>query len=463
MEKKRIIIAGIGIFSLLAFILLLQFGNQEVMPEESIKEVIQIESMLQTQGIKSTTSFYPRFKHATVEFYYQYDDCAMTMDQVLLQFPAFTLTTQEKRSNPDEKIRDSITQAQLPILLIKGSADIFDLRGNYVSSNDRYEYVINGLSACSQRLLQHSLCSASFDQPGFCQNISYQRQVEAISSLQEDVLCYESCITDIVIDGVLVTQYRQGPPCDPKPGYREGLTQMVVRACSDSSVCGEQTDDVACCRKGQCVFQGQCMETFSTTDVNLDGQPETCMYLNGTSLWVDPDVSQNLCTISQNSWHDCVESSCSFGIDTADSRENGFCCGDDSDEENAMCAGSICKTQSRFGEVCCAQDSCSYNEECYAQGCHTLKLETQEIVTAYCEKGFWKDLDEEYCVQCLGNDRWSGLVCCGDDHEEGSHPTRFTYTTDGATNVVFYDFCTNDKSSCVMPNTQSEFQFKTGE
>ena len=450
----------IGIFAGGTLLLMLLIGLI-IIPEEKKGEqnVILIEQIASVQGILSTTSYYPRYENPTVYFFFEDKACGQSIKNALRPFRESFENLVIRKTDLLSELADITVPAsvEIPFIVIRGNADIYDIKGSFVQSRDSYVRILSGKAACSEKIVQETLCSSLSKKPELCNQILYARRAVEITELHPaDSLCYSSCLSDIVDEGVMITSYRQGPPCERVAEYVPGRSIIKGREC-DGITCESSVVDKACCYQDQCVFASSCYDAFTLTDLNADGNNELCMSDDKIALWTNPDISQPICERAGMTWIDCTQGSCKYGIDDYDEKENGLCCGDDANEQALFCKGTLCQTASNSSMMCCPQDSCVYGSVCYAQGCNELSLQNGLKIQSYCENGVWKDLDESHCEECIGKNAWSGVICCGDDDGEGKYPVRFSYNDDNQTKVLFNEFCTNSPDSCIMPAKESEY------
>jgi hypothetical protein len=458
--EKRYIFIGMGII-LLVLSLILLFIPQEKISEETLVEIQEAEISLEENKIIDIANIHPKYENIQLEYYYKYDYCSDTIEKADKFFDSVEIIKNEKIKRIDKSILeklnlDSEENINLPIVIFKGNADLYDSENNYVNSED-FKVIISGFSACSEKILIYNLCSYLKESPELCSELSFQEQYKTTDkSMPSDFICYESCNIRYNSGGMTINQFWQGPPCNRAKEYIEGESKVINNQCYGKNSCKSKEKDLGCCLESQCVNDGKCHKPLTALDVDSDGQEEVCVNINNLGFWVNADVDKEVCSANFK-WFDCVDNECKQGIDNYDKKENGLCCGDDKNEQATKCEGKICDIENSEDLACCSENSCVYNGQCYQSGCIQLKLNSQEEVNVYCDNGRWVDLDDNYCSKCLGKKAWSGLVCCGDDKGEGRYPTRFVFNNENGANIISYDFCTNNKNNCVFPEGDKDF------
>ena len=221
----------------------------------------------------------------------------------------------------------------LPIVILEGSADIYDSENTYINSEESFKTIIGGVGACSENILINNLCRYLNDYLDICNESSFKEESENLVRTRPlDYACYESCNIIYNLDGVLVNQYWQGPPCERVRGYIEDESKVINSQCYGKNSCKSQDDDLGCCLQSQCVNDGRCYDSLTALDTDSDGQKEVCVNINNSGVWVNADIGKEICNANFK-WFDCTGNECKQGVDNYDNKENGLCCGDDKKEE----------------------------------------------------------------------------------------------------------------------------------
>jgi hypothetical protein len=476
MKKKHILIGIICIITLM--LIFFKFREKET-PMEILKLVEESESSLEKRGITNIGIInFPKYKKIEMEFYYENIYCLDKLEEVMKIFRGYKksqnsnnlvmlkVTKDVNKLNKKElnKLKSLVNNIEFPVILFNGSAEIYDADNNYIKTVDSFTTLISGIGACSEKSLIFNICRYLKKPAKFCNRYSFPIKSSNMTEIKipNDKQCYDCCYIEYNDDNNrIINQYWCGPPCNRVGWYIEGESRIINKQCYSQDSCISDINDQACCNKNQCVDDGKCYPPLSTRDVDSNGQRELCISIDDYGRWVNPDISNFSCSYAGFNWFDCSPSSeCKKGINNYDEESKGLCCGDDKNEYFTECKGDICDSKDNNSDsACCDENECVYKGECYQSGCTTIKLNSGKIKRAFCEgtTNKWIDLDKDYCEECLGKKAWSGLVCCGDDVDEGKYYSRFIFHNKEGTQIIGYDACTNKKSNCIHPNINKSF------
>ena len=222
MEKKHII-AGIAIFLAVLASFSLLFFSKEKISEEDLMKIQEAQISLEEGRIVTIAGIHPKYGNIQLEYYYRDDYCADVMGRVAKLFDSIEIIQTKKNKRIEgyilEKLNlDSEENISLPIAVLKGDADIYDFKNNYLNS-ENFKTIINGFSACSEKILIYNLCKYSKEQTDLCSDFSFEyKRKDLDKSKPSDFVCYESCNVEYISDGNLITQYWRGPPCSRGKG-----------------------------------------------------------------------------------------------------------------------------------------------------------------------------------------------------------------------------------------------------
>lgn len=451
--EKRWILTGIGISGIILIILfsLYWLYQKAEIPEEMLLNIKEAEISLEKNGITNTAGTYPKYEKISADYYYTYNHCLEALKTASQKLNGvIEIKHAEKLKNIKNDliqsldVKDEVNEVKLPILVLRGKAELYDYKNEQVALDSSFETLIFGISACSDTILIQNICSILKNQPELCsKNPSFVENTQEEKFKPTDSLCYDSCNIQHLTNNKFVSLLWQGPPCSRIEGYEEGKSAAKARYCHEKS-CKSNQDDKGCCKSAECVEQGKCYKANTAKDVDADGRIEICSTINDVDAWLDPDLNYQACSNAGFSW-------------VNNKKEDGLCCGDDKGEHAYKCKGKICSKEDDF--ACCPADSCVLNGKCYESGCSQIELENKEKIKVFCDaaSNSWLDLDKSHCSECLGKKAWSGTVCCGDDIGEGKYPIRFAVSDKNETSKIAYHICSTQKSDCVHPNREAPF------
>lgn len=471
LSKKVWIGTGITVFLILIAISILLSGNKITQDKKDMIKEAEVSFI--KSGITTNIEYYPRYESLQIQYYYKDKYCSQIIENVVSDISDEKIGLELKKVNTlsngllTQHNLLSEEDTSLPLIILKGRAKLYDNNGQIINTLESYKTIIYGVSACSYKVISSTLCEYLGKEDGVCQeNRFVARNKKDKAYIPTSNACNEACNIEVISGGNIIRKYFQGFPCKTIESYNPGLSTEIYKQCYKKNSCKTDEEDKGCCNIDDCVSDGRCYEKYSTTDTDNDGQKEVCIVSSSeTSWWVNPDMQEDVC-LTNFEWFSCQDKEeCRHGIDNYDSKNNGMCCGDDKGEKAIKCKGILCEEILTYGLEeksledisCCKEDECVYDKKCYKQGCNKVRLLSGEKVLAYCNETVWIDLDSSYCPECLGQDAWSGLVCCGDDHNEGKYPQKFLYNSPNEKSNIEYHSCTDNKNNCVFPGEDTDF------
>jgi hypothetical protein len=453
MKKEIIIGSGIVIVCALLIFGIFNYMNQ-LNKEDKAKREITIQEVYNLNNAN-----YPEFDSAEVLYYFENENCLDNLKNVIDEFSNVNLILQKKIDDTNDEEKKYLLSLGLKnenskdaLLVIKGSKN---------ELNKETKLSIIGKSSCSTQIVNYNLCKVMSNKPEICNDINIiEIPSEKNIIIESEDLCYQCCSVLYTEDNVIFNNYICGPTCSYVPNYVKGLSQTKFRKCFEND-CISNANDLSCCKKDECVFDGKCYKKNSIIDILEDGKKEIYFRtLNSSFMWIDPDNNKNSCNNKLNNdlyWFGYIPNDKNI-VDTYSNDDSyGFCCGDDEDEFVVKCEGEMCKEDDYS---CCKKNQCVINGECFDSGCNEFNVEFNNI-NLYCDgqEQFWYDLDEKYCEKCLGEDAWKSSVCCGDDEDEGLYHSEFKYYNED-NDLIDYDYidCVHKKTDCAFPNSYKSYK-----
>ena len=443
---KRYILYSTGIVFIIILIIFtissLLGYKQEISEKSIVSQVEKSEESLAKNGVTNIASgIIPQYTKLDILYYYNEEFCLSQYEKAISEFPTqisskntnrFSKLTKEKR----QEFAALAGDIKLPLLIFRGSSELYDYAGNYNGNSDTFTAMSYGIGACSQKNIIYNICRYLKNKPDLCRFDINEKTVESSELSTVEDPCYECCFLNLNKDNLIINEYHCGSPCDRISGYVEGRSKIASRKCYNPESCSTSANDIACCKEEECVDESACYALSDVHDVEGDSHKEICLEISGNSLWTNPDIDESACLKA--------------GVWMPNER---YCCGDDSDEAFVSCTGEICKEDDK---ACCTKKSCVYNGNCYTDGCTTLKLYIGETKQIYCDgdTGKWIGLDdaEDYCKKCVSRDAWSGAGCCGDESNEGKYYNSLIIIEKNETKNLNYIACSIQSTDCVHPS-----------
>lgn len=452
MQTKKLIIIGISLLVVMILMVIFILTTEKQIPEKFVNNILELESKFDNEGIYSNVDSVSKIDKIWIKYYYNYESCYEKIWKVVPYFNEDVELIERKKTNSRKSVDDKIKfklppESELPIAILYSSnqAEVKDVLS-----------IISGESACSSKGMMISICRYLNNPPDICLDFKDKYVLVDLGLQPFNSECYRSCNLEYSFEHYNINTFWKGYPCDALATYVEGRSRVVSRNCFEKNSCKNEEQDKGCCNGIECVYEGLCYSEGKSVDVENDGQKEVCVNVDGSGSWVNPDYRSEVCNVRFD-WIDCLEFDCEGGKDDYDQKYNGMCCGDDKGEAYLSCEGFVCNKSISNDVSCCDEGSCVYNKKCYSSGCNKIKLSSGEKVTAYCKEGVWIDIDEEFCVTCLGHDSWSGSICCGDDPGEGSFYNTLIVNGDSKFENEFVEYCTHKKKTCGVPDINEGF------
>ena len=452
MEKREVYIGILVISSILIAVSIVLFLKlrQESIPDKILANIQNADASIEKIGVKNIADVYPKYEKAELDYFYKYNYCFDIIKTTLKKFNNSIKISNAKKlkelgNNLIKELNIEAGFIDTSVAVFRGKANIYDYADNYIKSEDLFKVTVAGSGSCSEEILTYNLCSILKNPPEFCSKFTFKEdRINSELLKPEDFACYDSCNIKYISGKNVISQNWQGPPCDRQPGYLEGYSKVKSKNCYGSS-CNSNKDDLGCCKSTECVDSGKCYQESYVKDVDSDGKIEICANTNDTIFWIDPDFNSEMCSDVGFKWI------------VHGKQDENFCCGDDKGEYAVQCKGKICSSDNYF--VCCGPVNCVFNGKCYANGCNQIELKSGDKITAFCDGNSkaWIDLDDDYCVECLGKQALASTTCCGDDPGEGKNPREFTFHEKKGVNYTSYYGCTNKKSDCTYPYSENIF------
>ena len=416
-------------------------------PFSSLAQAPPIDAPLQSQSIISTVETLPAITSVVADYYYEDASCKEAFITALRLFQGhlsegtvkkISLASAQKKMRSATGTQDAISS--LPLLILDSTPPV----------------IIAGAPVCSTDALVRLLCRYVPNATS-CSNTLISTIKNPFSpEILHDNPCRESCTVERAspFSDAIITETIRSSVCNPLPTYDETSSAILSRECLDQKSCASDEPDKACCSADECVLNGACYPIGSAIDVGNDDQTEVCAEIETSShpKWANPDISKDVCSAVFH-WVSPESLGLKKPYGTTEYNKKELCCGDDKGEQYTPCSASFC---TQDDAACCPQGWCSFMGKCYDNGCQSFQSSEGKI-SAYCNGGVWEDLDQNHCADCLSKSRSSEFVCCGDDADEGAHPTPFSVRISQSTYSLEYTACTKNKNNCVFPDSGKEF------